>query len=135
MSFLLGGKKGSKVEPGVIAPGMCSLSVMWDKEDQAGRISCQGSISQIAECNVALHDALRIIEAGKAKKVANEKMTLVIMWERLVGKTMVSGSAVDDYRECYKALSVVKDILRKHNELNCGYLEFKPVEIPKEKLN
>lgn len=61
--------------------------------------------------------------------------SLVISWDKddLTNKVNITGS-IADIGECYKAIEIAKDILRKYNELNCGYLKFEqaPVSLPPE---
>ena len=62
--------------------------------------------------------------------------SLIITWDTLdkENRVNVTGS-IADIGQCYRALEIAKDILRKWNELNNHYLEFNATPLPAEKLN
>ena len=131
MSFLVGGKKpGTMPKDGVVPAGMCSLVIKWKINDPTNNVSVQGSIAEISECYKALYFGLKSLESGKSKKIPADGMNVVLFWERNCDKVSVSGSAVDNLGECVKSFGVAQDLIRKHNELNNGYLRGERIPNP-----
>jgi hypothetical protein len=60
----------------------------------------------------------------------SEEHILVLHYKKFKNggeKVEVRGS-ISDIGSCYKTIEMGKDIIRKHNELNNGYLHFEQVE-------